>query len=159
MYVTLERIQSALSLDVLLYLTDDERQGAVADDAGPRLPDVCLDRVAAKLADANAEVDSYVGQRYALPLPAVPDVLAAKATDLAVYKLFLRRGLRPNTADEAVAMAYKDAVSWLKDVALGRASLPVPAAGEGSAGTVRPGGAASVTAADRVFSRETLKDF
>jgi phage gp36-like protein len=71
-------------------------------------------------------VESYLAQRYALPLPALPEALRAKALDIAVYRLALRRGIRPGTADEVLLQRYRDAVAFLKDVALGKASLPLP---------------------------------
>jgi phage gp36-like protein len=151
MYVTLEAIQKALAADVLVYLVDDERERQITP-AG-------LERIEQKVKDANADVDSYIGQKYALPLGFVPDVLASKALDIAIYKLFLRRGIRLGTADESVEMAYKNAISWCRDVAVGKASLPIPDGIGGSNGTAPNPSKPSITASDRVFSRDTMKDW
>ncbi|MCS6869528.1 DUF1320 domain-containing protein, partial [Thermus sp.] len=100
------------------------------------------------------EVESYLAQRYALPLPSLPEALKARALDIAVYRLFLRRGIRPGTADEAVLSRYRDAVAWLRDVALGKAALPLPPAGQ----PLPPRGGARIRGR-RTFSRESLEDF
>jgi phage gp36-like protein len=151
MYVTLEAIQKALSADVLVYLVDDERERALTP-AG-------LERVDQAIRDANGEVDSYIGQRYVLPLPFVPDVLASQALNIARYKLFLRRGIREGTADESVVTAYRDAVKWLEKIATGKASLPIPDGSGGSNGTVQNPSKASISGPGRIFSRETLEDW
>ncbi|WP_243092581.1 gp436 family protein [Thermus hydrothermalis] len=144
--ITLEDLRHALPEDVLLQLVDEEGAGALTPEGEARAQ--------AALREAWGEVESYLAQRYALPLPALPEVLRAKAVDIAVYRLMMRRGIRPGTADEAVIGRYRDAVAFLKDVALGRASLPLPPAGE----PVRPRGGASLRG-KRVFSRESLEDF
>lgn len=53
-----------------------------------------------------------------------------------------------------MAQRYRDAVAYLRDVAVGKAALPLPPAGE----PLRPKGGASVRG-KRVFTRESLEDF
>lgn len=144
--ITLEDLRQALPLDALLYLVDEEGAGVLTPEGQARAE--------AALREAWAEVESYLAQRYALPLPSLPEVLKAKAVDIAVYRLMLRRGLRPGTADEAALTRYRDAVAFLRDVAVGKASLPLPPTGE----PARPKGGAAVRG-KRVFSRESLEDF
>lgn len=144
--ISLEDLRHALSEDTLLYLIDEEGAGVLTPQGEAR--------ARSALQEAWGEVESYLAQRYALPLPSLPEVLRAKALDIAVYRLFLRRGIRPGTADEAVVGRYRDAVAFLKDVALGRASLPLPPAGE----PARPKGGPRIRG-KRVFSRESLEDF
>ncbi len=144
--ITLEDLRQALPLDALLYLVDEEGAGVLTPEGEAR--------AGAALREAWAEVESYLAQRYALPLPSLPEVLKAKALDIAVYRLMLRRGIRPGTADEAALTRYRDAIAFLRDVALGRASLPLPPTGE----PARPKGGATIRG-KRVFSRESLEDF
>lgn len=65
------------------------------------------------LADADAEIDSYLGGRYTLPLAGTPVVLVRLAADIARYRLY----------DDGVAgtvrQRYEDAVSLLKRMASG----------------------------------------
>lgn len=70
---------------------------------------------------ADAEIDGYLGQRYDLPLDAVPANLERIACDIARYRLY-RDG-----APESVRERYSDARSWLKDVAMGRLQIGVNA--------------------------------
>lgn len=156
MYATMADILDALDLDALLRLVDDERQGPAASGD---LRAKQKSRVEKAIRDATAEADSYVGQRYKLPLAAVPHALGKKVVDIAVYNLFSRRGLQGGTPDEIVMERYGNAVRWLKDVAVGRASLPLPDGDGGSEGTARPAGSAKIGANRRVFSRRKLGEF
>jgi phage gp36-like protein len=151
-YISRNDIGNAIAEDVLKYLVDDERQGSITP-AGE-------ERIEQRIQDAESEVNSYLAQRYTLPLPEVPPVLKARALDIAVYRLFLRRGIRPGSADESVIDQYRLAVSWLKDVATGRASLTFANGPEGSDGAKVGGGSKPRIAAQRrIFSRDSLEDF
>lgn len=152
MYITGSDIQGALAADVVIYLVDDEKSRALTPAGQARIDQ--------KIREAESEVNSYLAQRYTLPLPTVPDVLKAKAVDVAVYRLFLRRGIRPNTADEMVENQYKNAVAWLRDVATGKASLTLTGPTGGSDGLKVGGGSEpSIKSDPRIFSRDKLEDF
>ena len=69
------------------------------------------------LADADAEINSYLGRRYVLPLAPVPAVVPRLAADMARYYLYDER------VTEAVAQRYKDAVRLLRDMASGAVRL------------------------------------
>ena len=69
------------------------------------------------MADTAAEIDSYIGARYPLPLDTVPAVLELHACDICRFRLY-RDG-----APEEVAERYTIAIRWLKDVAQGKAQL------------------------------------
>ncbi len=101
------------------------------------------------LADASAEIDSYLQARYALPLPAVPAALVRVACDITRYRLY------DNRATEEVRQRYTDAVRYLRDIANGLVQLglatPVPSSTNDSLPLY--------DAADRVFSRSRLADY
>ncbi len=110
--------------------------------------------VATALADADAEIDSYLVQRYTLPLSATPDVIERVACEIARYRLYANQSVE---ASETVRNNYKDAVAWLHDVAAGRANLDPNSA---AALPAAAGGPRYDTAApDRVFSQDTLDDY
>ena len=69
------------------------------------------------LTDADAEIDSYLATRYALPLASTPVVLVRMAADIARYRLYDDR------VTEAVRQRYGDAVSLLKRMATGEVQL------------------------------------
>jgi phage gp36-like protein len=151
-YTTVPDLQARLSLETLLYLVDDERAGEITPEGETRIN--------AALEQAQSEADAYIAQKYPVPLPSVPLVVKSRVLDIAVYRLFLRRGIRTNTADEVVLQANRDAVRFFENVAVGKASLPVPGLSSGdSNGTINSNSGARITSPPRLFSRETLKDF
>jgi len=98
---------------------------------------------------AGAEIDGYLAVRYQLPLSSTPARIRALCLDMAVYHLFVRRGL----ADEVRRQRYLDALGFLRDVAAGRAQVT------GADGLEPPGEAAEVvevSSQTRVFDRDKL---
>lgn len=110
-------------------------------------------KVAQALADADAEIDGYLGTRYALPLATVPPLLERVACDIARYYLFDDR------ANEAVRLRYTNAVALLKNLGSGSVTLGLAAAQpapEPAAGTVTMRVA---TLRSRLFDNDTLDSF
>ena len=71
------------------------------------------------LAAADAEIDSYLSQRYPLPLvDATPERLVAAACDIARFRLY---GV---TSEGEPLDRYKLVMAWLRDVAKGIADVP-----------------------------------
>jgi phage gp36-like protein len=134
-YCTTQDLTDRYSLAQLLVIADREGEGELDGDA-----------VARAIADAAGEIDSYIGERYSLPLAVIPPGLTVAAASIAFYRL------HPAAPPEDVRTRYEDALRWLKDIAAGKAGLDV---GQGSP----PGGAAQIEAPPRVFSRQTLRDF
>jgi phage gp36-like protein len=71
----------------------------------------------AAIADAEAEVDSYISVRYAMPLASVPDIVKSMTADVARYRLY------DTEVPEIVEKRYDAALRLLRDVAARRASL------------------------------------
>ncbi|MDP3652422.1 MAG: DUF1320 domain-containing protein [Rhodoferax sp.] len=69
------------------------------------------------LADADAEIDSYLTKRYALPLASTPLVLTRLACDITRYRLF------DDGTPETVRLRYEDAVSLLRRFSSGDVQL------------------------------------
>lgn len=121
----------------LLLLTDRTAAGVVDDEV-----------LGLALADAEAEIDAFLGGRYQLPLVEVPPVLARVAADLTRYRLFA------GNPTETVKQRYQDAVRFLRDLASGEAVLP------GQSGvTQATAGGPEFSAPDRVFTADSLEDF
>jgi len=113
MYATVEELEQRLGGASALTVIADRDQDGVAD----------ADLVARALSDADAEIDSYLSGRYALPLATVPAVLVRVACDVAVYRITAEYGA--GLTDER-RQRYEDAVGWLKRVASGDVSLGLP---------------------------------
>ena len=157
MYATAADVKDALDSGALLRLVDDENEGYTAVG---ELRAKQQARVNKALVDAGNEADTYIAQRYDLPLPLVPPVLRGKVVDIAVWNLFARRGL--GDADEVVRERYKNAVRWLEQLALGKVSLPLPISGggdDGSGGGTPQAGSASIRSQPRIFDRDKLRGF
>lgn len=117
----------------------EERYGE--DELTQRESMLATGAVAQALADADAEIDSYLAGRYVTPLSPVPDNLPRVACAMARYYLL------GSSADERSRNDYKDAIAWLKDVQAGRALLQSsPLAGATQAATVE------ISTRDKVFN-------
>lgn len=123
----------------ILQLTDRTNRGEIDDSA-----------LSQALRDADAEIDSYLVGRYLMPLPSVPRVLRLYACDIARYRLYDDR------VTDAVTSRYKQAVSALRQIADRRITLDLPAT---EADVAVPVGGPSADTADRVFTRDSLRDF
>jgi len=107
--------------------------------------------IAAAINKAAAEIDSYLGVKYVVPVAPTPDQVKALAADLAIYHLYSRRNLVPPVRQQK----YEAAVAFLKQVAAGQAVIMGPG---GEVATV----AKEVTdaaSAVRCFTRDTLTDW
>lgn len=105
------------------------------------------------IADADGEIDGYVGKRYNVPLSPVPKVVNKFAKDIALYNLFSRSGIEKDGRDSNFLTRYNSAIKFLTMIAEGRVSIGVD--------TDTPASAAatgfSVSSNPRLFSRNTLK--
>lgn len=100
------------------------------------------------LADADAEIDSYLATRYTLPLSSTPPMVNRMACDITRYRLF------DDGVPETVRVRYLDAVSVLKRLASGDMLL------EGMAAAAVAGvDTAYFSFAPRQMSAENLRGF
>lgn len=71
-------------------------------------------------AASSAEIDSYLGQRYTLPLSVSPEIVRTWCVDIACWRL---AGTITSMSEETRKRAER-ALGILKDVAAGKASVP-----------------------------------
>ena len=109
-YCTQEDITKRIGEADLAALADYDADGAADDDA-----------VAAAIGDANSLIDSYLSVRFTVPVTPLPDVLLARAVNLAVYFLRLRR----DSATEDARRQYEDDLAWLREIVAGEVSLGI----------------------------------
>lgn len=117
-YATLQTMLERFGDEELIQRTDRHGSGQL---------DVQV--MARALADADAEVNSYLAVRYALPLAGVPTALARVAADVARYRLY------DDGVPETVRKRYEDAVALLKRMASGDVKLVLDGDGQGGTGT------------------------
>lgn len=133
--------------DLLTMISPEELADLTADSGD--LPDAFV--VAEAIAQADAEIDAYLGSRYGVPLAPVPPRLKALSMDMAIYHLYSRRSVAPPVRRDK----YAAAVAFLKAVAAGTVGL-AGAGGDASGGV---GEVAELRSEPRLFSRTGLKDW
>ncbi len=130
-YATQQDLIDRYGEEELLQLTDRANTGSIVAAV-----------VNKALADADAEIDSYLAARYALPLATVPEVVVRLASDMARFYLYDDR------ATEGVSKRYDNAVKLLRSIASGAASIGVDSAHAQPA----TDGGPSVDGNDRAFT-------
>ncbi len=127
----------------------------LADDDGDNVADVAV--VDEARLGAEGEVNSYLAQRYEVPIdltahPELAGVLVSITLDLVEFRLRARRPPVP----QATLQTRTQAIDWLMRVAGGEADLPSTTE---VAGNTARGSLASSTGDDRLLSRDELSDF
>jgi len=135
-YATLEDMRFALGADTLR---------AIADHDGDHVIDEAV--VQRALEEASAFADTYLSGEQPIPTP-TPPALRRAVVDVAAN--FLRMARDAGTEDSR--LAYANAVSWLKSVSDGKATLK-PVTAEPA---VDPGDPESY-GIERVWSRESAR--
>jgi phage gp36-like protein len=138
-YCTEADLLNQLTQTELVQLTDDAGSGSV-DSA----------KVDAALAAASATIDAYAGARYTLPLQ-TSEKVKQLCVDLTIYELEKRR----RRVREATLAARDAALSFLRDLARGRAVLDQPAGAQPQASEAD----VKKTEQERAFSDENLENF
>lgn len=142
LYVDIADLVPALIEErIAIQLTNDEVDGdAVVESV-----------ITETIADAEAEVDGYLGTYYSLPLANVPRLVQQLAGRVTRYRLYSRR---PGAVEEWLEKDYDAAIKMLDRIAKGTVTLgsqPEPAANEGR--RVRTEGRT------RVFGRDNLDGY
>jgi phage gp36-like protein len=116
-YATIQQLTERYLERDLRHITDPDAQ---ALDAA---------RAQQALDDATAEIDAWLGRRYALPLVSyltglpvgAPIVLVRCACDIAIYRM---QTLRPADDIKDARQRYEDVVKLLKSMASGDVAIP-----------------------------------
>lgn len=132
-YATRQDMIDRFGSDELMQLTDRANLGVIDDTT-----------LNSSLADADAEINTYLVGRYTLPLTSVSPILTRFAADIARYQLYDTR------ASDQVLQRYKDAIAFFKQIATGNASLGMDVVNAEIAGQ---GSDVQMVASPRVFSR------
>lgn len=114
-----------------------------AEEIAQREAGTSADAVDRALADADAEIDSYVASKYAVPLVPVPARVIKVACTIARYYLLGGSATEEERAD------YTDARAWLRDIQAGKALVSGATSLAGSA----PAAAVEMVSSPSVWSR------
>ncbi|OCP17377.1 MULTISPECIES: DUF1320 domain-containing protein [unclassified Ensifer] len=135
-YAALEDLNERAGEDEIRQIADRDRDGA---------PDPAV--IEAAVTHADNIVNGYLGARFKLPLPTIPDLVRTWAVSIARYYL------HGNMPPEYVATDYKDAITQLKDAARGLISLPDIAGNE----PAKSGGTSLVAEGPGFFNDRTMR--
>jgi phage gp36-like protein len=136
------------SEDDLLKMIPEEDLTDLTAESG-EVPDSLI--IADAISKADAEIDSYLGVKYVVPISPTPDQVKALSVDLAIYHMYSRHSIMRPVRQQK----YEAAVAFLKQVAAGQAVIMGP---EGESATVTHE-VTDATSAVRCFTRKTLADW
>jgi phage gp36-like protein len=136
------------SEDDLLKMIPQEDLADLTVESG-EVPDSLI--IIEAISKAGAEIDSYLGVKYVVPLTTPPAQVKALAVDLAIYHLYSRRSIVPPVWQQR----HEAAVAILKQVVAGQMVIVGP---QGEMPTVAKE-VADAASAPRAFSRHTLADW
>lgn len=141
MYASVDQLKAVIPARDLELLTDFEREGDAANH-----------RLTQALADATAEINSYIGKVVRRPLIDPPHILTVICRDLAMHRLYVNLG-----HDMTVyGRLRKDAVQTLRDIADGKTSIGDD--GDGPDQLTSPG-VAMTDGPERLFTRDRLRGY
>lgn len=142
-YCTKTDIEKMIPATDVTALTDDEGTGAQV-----------AARVSEAIAQADAEIDSYCGGRYAVPFTSVPDIIKKCSVDIAIYNLYSRR---VETIPDTRSERYRNAIRQLEGIAKGTITIgedPEPAASSNASYAE-----CNKTESDRIFTMTKMRGF
>jgi phage gp36-like protein len=141
-YATPADLEAAFGASELRALADRDRDGA---------PDPAV--MTRALEDADAEINSYLAARYALPLSPVPAQIRAIACDVARHRL---DALNPR---DVVETRYRAALAALRDLSTGKATLGQAGAAASDPAAPAPPTTVSFVEGARAFGDDRLIGF
>jgi phage gp36-like protein len=139
-YTSLIQLTDRFGEQTLVLLTD---RAEVATNA------IDTDVIDRALADTDAQIDGYLGNRYTLPLAETPPLIADLAQAIAYYKLHVYEP-NPKIKDD-----YKDAIATLRDISKGVVTLDVA----GVEPDVNDSSGVQITDRERPLTEASMKGF
>ncbi len=140
-YASVAQLKGVIPARDLQLLTDFEGAAEASDE-----------RLVEALADASAEIDSYIAKVVTLPMAEAPRILAVICRDLAMHRLYVNLGHDMT--------AYKnlrsDAIATLK--AIGKGDTAIGGKDDGRAEVTSPG-VAMTDGPVRRMTRDKLRGF
>lgn len=141
MYATVDQLKEVIPPRDLELLTDFEREGVASDW-----------RLVRALADATAEINSYIGKVVRRPLIDPPHILRVICRDLAMHRLYLNLGHDMKVYDRLRGSA----LASLRDMRDGVTAIGDD--GDGPDELTSPG-VAMTEGPDRLLTRDSMKGF
>jgi phage gp36-like protein len=149
-YCAQSDLQARFNTRLLIQLTD-----LPESDATPPATTITGAVLTQAIADASAEIDSYLAVEYTLPLGSTPPYLVSVACDLVLAALYRRNTM---AVPDHVSSAESAARGWLKKVQAREVRL-FPAQADDDAADIGEGaGMPQTNELEREMSRRKLRD-
>jgi phage gp36-like protein len=107
--------------DILLQISDVELAQLTSDD-GVAIDGDVVDKA---ITDADADIDSYLGKVYSVPLSTTPAKVNQLSVTIALYKLHSRRAAVLGGVSEVIRTNYEDAIRFLEQAAAGKVTIGI----------------------------------
>jgi phage gp36-like protein len=139
-YVTLTELQERYGQKMLIDLTDRSMPPAGV---------INLDTIDQAIGDADALIDGYLANRYALPVGEIPPLLERIAARIVIHDLHVY------APPDHIEKAFEGALKQLREIADGKLRLPIAGV------TAKPSGqtGARLTDRDRPMTEQKLGGF
>lgn len=139
-------IPSLVSTAVAAQITNDDPDATTVEETV----------FATHVEDAEAEVDTYLGQRFSLPLSTVPVVVRRLAARVTRYRLYV---MRPGGPEDWIRADYEQALATLSLIRDGKLSLGTDASGQPVTAAASSTAGVRVTTVEPTFGRDKLGSY
>jgi len=137
-------LEKAITLDILVQLTDDLFTGSINTDNLNQ----CIE-------NADSLINAYLRPIYFVPVINPPNVLKSLSISVSLYNLYKRRASVFGGCPEWVMLQYTDAIKQLKDIRNGNMHLDVDPQPTASSAQI----AEASTVPVAVYTDTTLQDW
>ncbi len=112
-YSTLENLKNIIAEEELINLTNDKYPATLIN----------LEVISSSIEYADEFINSYLRNKYALPLGMAPKIIGNISTDIAAYRLYTRR---PRKLPDHIVENYNEAKKILANLKKGEMILDLP---------------------------------
>lgn len=149
-YSTLENLTSLIPMQELINLTNDE---ALARD----VKKINTKQVENAISYADELINSYLRNKYRLPLKFVPQIITQISVDIAAFRLYSRR---PRKLPEHIKDSYDTAIKTLSEIQKEHIILDLPHEHpKKEVAKPAPMIITNKTASSKIFSDDVMKGF
>lgn len=145
-YVVQADVEAIVKDGYLIAMTNDDPDAVAVD----------TDVFDAVVAEAEAEVNAYLGRRYTLPLSVVPVLITRLTARLTRYLLYTST---PGDIKEWLIKDYERIVSKLEQIRDGELDLGLDSGGDAVEATPNTGTAVRASSRAPVFGRDNMGGF
>lgn len=144
------------SLDNLLEIIPKQQLINLTNDTAPAV-EINNEKITSAIGYADKLIDSYLRNKYVLPLKFIPELISQLSTDIAAYRLYSRR---PSSIPKHIENNFQEAKEILANLQKEKMILDLPTEHEGE-NVASPAQMISTNKSkkDRIFSDDLMEKF